>query len=126
MAADLPPVFDGPGEGRYIVYPNVGVMRDDAQIGIWIYDMTGEVAPRRIFERNGIAHWTNHGQTVVIGVPIGQAWKTFETWQVNADGSAESSCRSLRATWSLIARTMADGLRRAPSAADRTIAVGST
>jgi RNA polymerase sigma factor (sigma-70 family) len=73
----------GPGrvspDGRYIVCSSLGVDSDDDQIGIWVYDMKGETAPRRIFERKGEPFWTNHGQQVVIGSPVGQAWKKFET-----------------------------------------------
>ena len=80
----------GPGpvspDGRYIVYSSFSRAPDD-QVGIWIYDMNGEMAPRRIFERKGEPHWTNNGQAVVIATPVGQTWKRLETWRVNADGT---------------------------------------
>ena len=80
----------GPGpvspDGRYIVYSSFSRAPDD-QVGIWIYDMNGEMPPRRIFEQNGEPHWTNNGQAVVIATPVGQRWEKFETWRVNADGT---------------------------------------
>ena len=43
----------GPGpvspDGRFIVYSRFARAPDD-QVGVWIYDMNGEMAPRRIFE----------------------------------------------------------------------------
>ena len=49
----------GPGpvspDGRYIVYSSLGADPDADQVGIWVYDMKGETAPRRIFERRGAA-----------------------------------------------------------------------
>jgi RNA polymerase sigma factor (sigma-70 family) len=80
----------GPGpvspDGRYIVYSSFPRAPDD-QVGIWIYDMNGEMAPRRIFEQKGEPHWTNNGQAVVIATPVNQTWKRLETWRVNADGT---------------------------------------
>ena len=73
-------------DGRYIVYSSFSRAPDD-QVGIWIYDMNGEMAPRRIFERKGEPHWTNNGQAVVIATPVGLTWKRLETWRVNADGT---------------------------------------
>jgi RNA polymerase sigma factor (sigma-70 family) len=73
-------------DGRYIVYSSFSRAPDD-QVGIWIYDMNGEMAPRRIFEQKGEPHWTNNGQAVVIATPVGQTWKRLETWRVNADGT---------------------------------------
>ena len=71
----------GPGpvspDGRYIVYSSFARAPDD-QVGIWIYDMNGEMAPRRIFERKGEPHWTNNGQAVVIATPSvrrGRGWR---------------------------------------------------
>ena len=89
------PIFKGlsmgPGpvspDGRFIVYSSLGPDPDADQVGIWIYDITGETAPRRIFERKGTPHWSNHGQKVVISVPAGQTRGSFETWRVNADGT---------------------------------------
>src|SRR5579883_622807 len=47
----------GPGQvspdGRFIVYSSFGRNLDPEQVGIWVYDMTGEARPRRIFERKG-------------------------------------------------------------------------
>ena len=88
------PIFKGlslgPGpvspDGRYIVYSSSNRDSDD-RVGIWVYDMKGESAPRRIFERNGVPHWTNDGQAVIIGAPVGQTWAKIETWRVNADGT---------------------------------------
>ena len=81
----------GPGrvspDGRYIVYSNLGVDPDDDRAGIWIYDMKGETAPRRIFERRGEPFWMNNGHQVVIASPIGQTWEKIETWRLNADGT---------------------------------------
>jgi len=81
----------GPGpvspDGRYIVYSSLGVDSDDDQVGIWVYDMKGETAPRRIFERRGEPFWTNNGKQVVVGTPVGQKWEKFETWRVNTDGT---------------------------------------
>jgi RNA polymerase sigma factor (sigma-70 family) len=89
------PIFKGlsigPGpvspDGRFIVYSSLGPDPDADQVGIWVYDMTGETAPRRIFERKGTPRWSNHGQKVVISAPVGQTWGSFETWRVNADGT---------------------------------------
>jgi RNA polymerase sigma factor (sigma-70 family) len=89
------PIFKGlsmgPGplspDGRYIVYSSLGPDPDADQLGIWIYEVTGESAPRRIFERKGTPHWSNHGQKVVISVPVGQTWGSFETWRASADGT---------------------------------------
>ena len=84
----------GPGpvspDGRYIVYSSLGVDQDDDQAGIWVYDMKGETPLRRIFERRGEAFWTNNGQQIVIGTPVGQKWDKFETWRVNADGTGRA------------------------------------
>jgi peroxiredoxin len=71
-------------DGRYIVYSSRRSNLDNVT-GIWVYDMKGEKAPRRIFERNGEPRWTNHGQAVVIGSLIDR--QKSETWQVNADGT---------------------------------------
>jgi peroxiredoxin len=73
-------------DGRDIVYSSRSSDSGDVT-GIWVYDMKGEKAPRRIFERNGEPRWTNHGQSVVIGSPVDREWQKFETWQVNVDGS---------------------------------------
>jgi RNA polymerase sigma factor (sigma-70 family) len=89
------PIFKGlsmgPGavspDGRYIVYSSLGPDPDADQVGIWIYDVTGKTALRRIFERKGTPHWSNHGQHVVISVPVGQGWGSFETWRLNGDGT---------------------------------------
>ncbi len=72
--------------GRFIVYSRFS-RAPDGQVGIWIYDMNGELPPRRIFEHSGTPHWTNHGKAVVIAAPVGQRLGKFETWRVNADGT---------------------------------------
>ena len=76
VADDLQGALIRPGpvspDGRYIVYSSLGPDPDEDQVGIWVYDMKGETAPRRIFERKGEPFWTNHGQQVVIGTPVGQ------------------------------------------------------
>jgi thiol-disulfide isomerase/thioredoxin len=74
-------------DGRYVVYSQHGNDHDEAELGIWVYDLTGEARPRRIFERNGEPYWSDNGQRVVIAVPVGTGYKTFETWRVNADGT---------------------------------------
>jgi RNA polymerase sigma factor (sigma-70 family) len=80
----------GPGpvspDGRFIVYSSLGPDPDPDQLGIWVYDLTGETPPRRILERKGQPFWTKHGRELVISVLIGPPLK-FETWRVNFDGT---------------------------------------
>ena len=84
----------GPGpvspDGRYVVYSSVGRTPDPEQVGIWVYDMTGETRPRRIFERKGVPFWVNDGRQVIIGAPVGAGYRKFETWRVNADGTGRT------------------------------------
>nr|WP_159452297.1 sigma-70 family RNA polymerase sigma factor [Singulisphaera sp. GP187] len=89
IAKNLPPGPISP-DGRFIVYSQLGRDHDEAELGIWIYDTTGKLPPRRIFEQNGQPHWSDNGQRVVIGVPIGQGGQKFETWRVNVDGSGRT------------------------------------
>jgi RNA polymerase sigma factor (sigma-70 family) len=105
-------------DGRYLVYSSLGVDPDDDQVGIWVYDMKGETAPRRKFERRGQPFWINNGRQVVIGSPTGRPGSgKFETWRVNADGTSRTKlpipetdlvldCSS-NGTW-LVTRTLSD------------------
>jgi RNA polymerase sigma factor (sigma-70 family) len=77
-------------DGRYFVYSSLGDELPDDEVGIWVYDMTGKIPARRIFERKGQPFWTNNGRQVVIGMPIGKQWEKFETWRVNADGTGRT------------------------------------
>jgi len=84
----------GPGpvspNGRYLVSAIVGRNLDPQESGIWVYDLTGQTPPRRIFEKKGEPFWANDGRQVVIGVPVGVGYRKFETWRVNADGSGRT------------------------------------
>ena len=84
----------GPGpvspDGRYLVSANVGRNLDPQEAGIWVYDLTGQSPPRRIFEKKGEPFWANDGRQVVIGVPVGVGYRKFETWRVNADGTGRT------------------------------------
>jgi RNA polymerase sigma factor (sigma-70 family) len=84
----------GPGpvspDGRYLVSARLGREPDPAEAGIWIYDMTGAIPPRRIFEQKGQPFWANDGRQVIIGVPVGAEYRKFETWRVNADGTGRT------------------------------------
>ena len=81
----------GPGpvspDGRYFVSEIIGRNLDPQEAGIWVYDLTGQTPPRRIFEKKGETHWAKDGRAVVIAAPLGQGWGKFETWRVNADGT---------------------------------------
>jgi Tol biopolymer transport system component len=52
--------------------------------GVWVYDVTGKTPPRRVFERFGIASWSDDGTQIVIGSPVGPG--KYETYRVSADG----------------------------------------
>ena len=84
----------GPGpvspDGRYLVSATIGRNLDPQEAGIWVYDLTGQTPPRRIFEKKGEPFWANDGRQVVIGVPVGGQYRKFETWRVNADGSGRT------------------------------------
>jgi RNA polymerase sigma factor (sigma-70 family) len=81
----------GPGhvspDGRYIVYSAFGRDVDEDQVGIWVYDMNGEKAPRRISDQRGNFFWSHEGRQVVISTTVGANREKFETWRVNADGT---------------------------------------
>ncbi|MGO9469461.1 MAG: sigma-70 family RNA polymerase sigma factor [Isosphaeraceae bacterium] len=72
--------------GRYLVSAIVGRNPDPREAGIWVYDLTGQTPPRRIFDKTGQPFWLNNGGQVIIGVPVGVQHRNFETWRVNADG----------------------------------------
>ena len=74
-------------DGRYLVSAIIGRNLDPQEAGIWVYDLTGQTPPRRIFEKIGEPFWANDGKQVVIGVPVGVGYRKFETWRINADGS---------------------------------------
>jgi RNA polymerase sigma factor (sigma-70 family) len=84
----------GPGpvspDGRYLVSAIIGRNPDPQAAGIWVYDLTGQTPPRRIFEKQGQPFWANDGRQVIIGVPVGERYRKFETWRVNADGSGRA------------------------------------
>ena len=71
-------------DGRYLLYSQSG---GPDEAGIWIYDMTRQSPPRRIFDRRAVAHWTNNGRQVVISEPAGEKRENFETWRINTDGT---------------------------------------
>jgi hypothetical protein len=52
--------------------------------------MTGENPRRRIFEQKGQPYWANDGRQVIISVPVGERYRKFETWRVNADGTGRT------------------------------------
>ncbi len=74
-------------DGRYIVHARQGPDLSPDEIGVWTYDMKRERPPRRIFDRYGVALWTNNGRQVVIATHLGERWDKIETWRVNADGT---------------------------------------
>ena len=71
-------------DSRYLLYSQSG---GPDEAGIWIYDMTRQSPPRRIFDRRAVAHWTNNGRQVVISEPAGEKRENFETWRINTDGT---------------------------------------
>jgi hypothetical protein len=81
----------GPGhvspDGRFIVYSSLGENTPPESTGIWVYDMTGQVPQRRIFEQPGEPFWVDRGRRVVIGTWTARDWSRFGAWRVNADGS---------------------------------------
>jgi RNA polymerase sigma factor (sigma-70 family) len=84
----------GPGpvspDGRYLVSARIGRNLDPSEAGIWVYDLSGETPPRRIFEQKGQPCWANDGRQVIIGVPVDVGYRKFETWRVNADGTGRT------------------------------------
>lgn len=86
---DLAPGRVSP-DGRTFLYSSMGGEAPDDEVGVWVYDMTGKAPLRRIFERKGQPFWTNNGLQVVIGAPVGQGWRKFETWRVNTDGTGST------------------------------------
>ena len=41
-------------------------------------------------DRRAQPFWANDGRQVVIGVPVGERYRKFETWRVNADGTGRT------------------------------------
>ncbi len=51
-------------DGRYLVSAIIGRNLDPQEAGIWVYDLTGQTPPRRIFEKEGEPYWANDGRQV--------------------------------------------------------------
>ena len=77
-------------DGRYFLYSTQNRRLPENEIGIWIYDMSGKLPARRIFERMGEPFWSNNGQQVVIGLPVDEKYENYESWRVNADGTGRT------------------------------------
>jgi Tol biopolymer transport system component len=86
------PINPGPvsPDGRYLVSTIVGRNLDTQEAGVWVYDLTGKTRPRRIFEQKGQPCWSNDGRQIIIAVTVGEQYRQFETWRVNADGTDRS------------------------------------
>jgi peroxiredoxin len=78
--------------GRFIVAERIGRDVESYQAGIWVYDMTGEISSRRIFERRGYPFWVRNGRQVVISTAVDgrPILGKFETWRVNAHGTGRA------------------------------------
>ena len=100
---------------------SIGRNPDPREAGIWVYDLTGQTPPRRIFEREGptflveqrpAGHHRRAGRRPSIG--------TSRPGVSMPMARAGPGCRSPTTTSSLIAPATARGSRRGPSAANPT------
>jgi hypothetical protein len=84
-----PGLVDGalaPG-GRHLAAGRAAADGPD-RFGVWVYDLSGEEPPRRVFPRPFFTCcWTGEGKQLVISAPAGRA--KFETYRLNADGTGE-------------------------------------
>ena len=120
----------GPGpvspDGRYLVSAIIGRNLDPQEAGIWVYDLTGQTPPRRIFEKKGEPFWANDGRQVIIGVPGRRAVSGSSRPGASMPmARAGPSCRSPTTTSSSIAPATGHGSRRGPSVAIPPIRDGS-
>ena len=77
-------------DGRYLVSPRLDVEPDRVDAGVWVYDMTGQTPPRRIFERNGEPFWVERRPAGHHRCAGRTGYRKFETWRVNADGTGRT------------------------------------
>jgi Tol biopolymer transport system component len=59
----------------------------EAEIGVWVEDLTGKMPRRRVFKRSGFPSWADGGKTLVIGSLANAAQGTYETYRINPDGT---------------------------------------
>ncbi|WP_422927428.1 sigma-70 family RNA polymerase sigma factor [Singulisphaera sp. PoT] len=73
-------------DGRYLLSAPIDARQAESLgMGVWIHDLQGKEAPRRIFNRYGEPYWSHDGRKVVIALFIGE--NTYENWIVDADGT---------------------------------------
>ena len=72
-------------DGRFVVSTPIKTPKGGFGMGVWIHDIQGKQAPRRIFDRHGESYWSHDGRKVVITSSIDK--NTQENWIVDADGT---------------------------------------